>query len=299
MVVIADVRGTGDSGGTWGLFAPVQATDGATLARWSAALPHSDGRVGLFGESYMGINQFMTVAAGPHSPIRAVFPIISGHDIFSDAVTAGGIPDVEFSAAYRGLVAGLNAAHPAVEPLAELLSTGSLSALTSGLSAAPAVELAHSRALLSTDVSTLANVETGGREAYDGPYWAVRSPAGYLKDLVDYRIPAFLVGGWNDLFQQGEPLNYTTLQKLYAGRPAGQRPHEAGPESHPPLPAPDGAVDARHHRHRDQHGGHPAGVVRPVAARPAHPPRFHHHPAAPLPSGVGKVGSSLNRVDFG
>ena len=169
----------------------------------------------------MGINQFMTVAAaGPNSPIRAVFPIISGHDIFSDTVTAGGIPDVEFSAAYLGLVAGLNAANPAVEPLAELPSTASLSALTGGLSTAPTVELQHSRALLSTDVSTLANVETGGREAYDGPYWAVRSPASYLKDLVDYRIPAFLVGGWNDLFQQGEPLNYTTLQNLYAGRPA-------------------------------------------------------------------------------
>ena len=66
IVVIADVRGTGDSGGTFDLFDPTQSTDGVTLANWAAHLPHTDGQVGLFGESYMGINQFQTVeAAGP------------------------------------------------------------------------------------------------------------------------------------------------------------------------------------------------------------------------------------------
>jgi hypothetical protein len=75
IVVLADVRGTGDSGGTFDLFDPVQSTDGATLSRWAAALPHSDGKVGLFGESYMGINQFQTVeAAGTNSPIGPSSP---------------------------------------------------------------------------------------------------------------------------------------------------------------------------------------------------------------------------------
>ena len=39
IVVIADVRGTGDSGGSFDLFDPVQSTDGVTLAKWAAALP--------------------------------------------------------------------------------------------------------------------------------------------------------------------------------------------------------------------------------------------------------------------
>ncbi|HET9078232.1 MAG TPA: CocE/NonD family hydrolase [Acidimicrobiales bacterium] len=227
IVVIADVRGTGDSGGTWGLFDPVQGRDGATLARWAAALPHSDGKVGLFGESYMGINQFLTVAAaGAGSPIKAMFPIISGHDIYSDTVTSGGIPDVEFSSAYLALVGGLNAANPVAEPLSEAAAAGSLSQLGS-LAGAPAVEAQHARALMSTDVSTLASVETGGSQAYDGPYWARRSPASYLRDVVDDHIPAFLVGGWNDLFQQGEPLNYAALQNLSDGLPA-DAPMQAG-----------------------------------------------------------------------
>ena len=44
IVVIADVRGTGDSGGTFDLFDPVQSTDGVTLANWAAQLPQRTAR---------------------------------------------------------------------------------------------------------------------------------------------------------------------------------------------------------------------------------------------------------------
>jgi hypothetical protein len=37
--------------------------------------------------------------------------------------------------------------------------------------------------------------------------------------VVADHIPAFLIGGWNDLFESGEPLNYVGLQNLYDGRP--------------------------------------------------------------------------------
>ncbi len=228
IVVISDVRGTGTSGGTFGLFDPVQGTDGATVVEWAARLPHADGKVGLFGESYMGINQFLTVgAAGSGSPIKAMFPIIAGHDIYSDTVTQGGIPDVEFSSFYLFLLASLNAGSPALEPLAEAAATGSLSAFTAALSSLPPTEIAHNQALISYDLTTLENLETGGSEAYDGAYWAARSPSSYLADVVADNIPAFLVGGWNDLLQQGEPLNYAALQNLYGKRPAAA-PMDAG-----------------------------------------------------------------------
>ncbi|HVA75279.1 MAG TPA: CocE/NonD family hydrolase [Acidimicrobiales bacterium] len=221
IVVIADVRGTGDSGGTFGLFDPVQATDGATLVNWAAHLPDSGGDVGLFGESYMGIDQFLTVSALPqNSPVKAMFPIISGHDIYSDTVTQGGIPDIEFSAFYLALVAGLNAANPALEPLSESGQSASPAPIAGGLQNLAPLEVAHNQALASYDAATLANVETGGDESYDGSYWQARSPATYLQDVVGDNIPAFLVGGWNDLFQQGELQNYAALQNLASGRPA-------------------------------------------------------------------------------
>ncbi|HEX4865798.1 MAG TPA: CocE/NonD family hydrolase, partial [Acidimicrobiales bacterium] len=205
IVVISDVRGTGDSGGTFVLFDPVQATDGATLARWTAGLPYSDGEVGLFGESYMGINQFLTVSALPNGgPVKAMFPIIAGHDIYGDTVTQGGIPDVEFSSFYLALVAGLDAGSPALEPLSQAGQASSPAPITSGLQNLAPLEVSHNQALAGYDAATLANVEAGGDEAYDGTYWQQRSPATYLQNIVKDHIPAFLVGGWNDLFQQGE-----------------------------------------------------------------------------------------------
>ncbi len=219
IVVIADVRGTGDSGGSFDLFDPVQSTDGVTLARWAAHLPQSNGEVGLFGESYMGINQFQTVAAaGPGSPIKAVFPIISGNDLFADTVTQGGIPDAEFSATYIALLSGLNLTNPALQPLVEAAESGNPSVLASGLANLAPTEAAHSPVLVSF-LQLLLNVETGqGAGAFDDSYWAARSPAQDLAAVVTDKIPAFLVGGWNDLFEQGEPLNYVGLQNLFDGR---------------------------------------------------------------------------------
>jgi uncharacterized protein len=219
IVVLSDVRGTGDSGGDFDLFAPVQSTDGATMARWAAALPHSDGKVGLFGESYMGINQFQTVqAAGPNSPIKAIFPVIAGNDLFANTVTQGGLTDAEFSAAYVALLGGLNLANPALEPLVEAADSKNPALLAAALLRLTPVEAAHTSTLVSF-LHLLLNVETGqGPGAFDDSYWAARSPAHDLASVVADHIPAFLVGGWNDLFQAGEPLNYVGLQNLYDGR---------------------------------------------------------------------------------
>ena len=216
------MRGTGDSGGDFDLFDPVQSTDGATLARWAAHLPDSNGEVGLFGESYMGINQFQTVeAAGPGSPIKAMFPIISGNDLYADTVTQGGIPDAEFAATYIALLSGLNLTNPALQPLVEAAESGNPSILASGLANLAPTTAAHSPALVSF-LQLVENVETGqGAGAFDDSYSAARSPANDLASVVKDGIPAFLVGGWNDLFEQGEPLNYVGLQNLADGRPQG------------------------------------------------------------------------------
>jgi hypothetical protein len=220
VVVISDVRGTGDSGGTFDLFDPAQSTDGVALAHWAAQLPQSNGSVGLFGESYMGINQFQTVAAeGAGSPIKAMFPIIAGNDIYADTVTQGGIPDAEFDATYIALLSGLNLTNPALQPLVEAAASGDSKTLALGLLGLTPDEVAHSQVLVDFLKEAL-SIELGqAPQAYDGPYWAARSPAHDLPAVVADHVPAFLVGGWNDLFESGEPLNYVGLQNLYAGRP--------------------------------------------------------------------------------
>lgn len=201
--VVADVRGTGGSTGEWGLFDPVQGHDGAALVNWAAALPHSDGKVGLLGASYLGINQFETAADAGSAHVKAMFPIIAGNDLYRDTAFAGGFPDIEFSSFYLGLTAGLNLLLPVTEANDDF-----------------ATALAdHVHDLTTFDATLLAEAETGQDVAYDQAYWGARNPVQYIPAIVHDRIPAFLVGGWYDLFQRGEPLNYSGFQNAFDGRP--------------------------------------------------------------------------------
>src|SRR5690349_15209650 len=204
--VVADVRGTGDSGGQFGLFDPPQQQDGATLVRWAAGLPHSDGKVGLYGDSYLGINQLLTVGQlGPGSPVKAIFPVISANDIYRDTSFDGGLIDLEFGSLYVGLTGSLNEVNPVAENPSDPLDTLE-------------VELQHSADLGSFDLPLLLNTTFDGDQAYDGTYWQARSPVGALQQVVRDRVPAYLVGGWYDIFQRGEPLNFSGLQNALAGR---------------------------------------------------------------------------------
>lgn len=201
--MLVDVRGAGGSRGEWGLFDPIQGHDGATIVNWAAAVPHSDGDVGLLGASYLGINQFETAADAGPAHVKAMFPIISGNDLYRDTAFAGGFPDIEFSSFYLGLTAGLNLLLPPAEANNDLAK-----ALTDHV---------HDRA--DFDASLLAGAETGQDAAYDQSYWGARNPVQYIQSIVHDRISAFLIGGWYDLFQRGELLNYSSFQNAYDNRP--------------------------------------------------------------------------------
>ncbi len=75
----------------------------------------------------------------------------------------------------------------------------------------------HIGGLLDFHAPLLANIEFDGDQAYDEAYWRARRPRSILSTIVRNHVPAFLVGGWFDLFQRGEPLNYADLQNLLRG----------------------------------------------------------------------------------
>lgn len=206
--VVAEVRGTGGSEGTFDLLNPIQAQDGATLVRWAAKLPQSSGKVGLYGPSYMGLNQYMTAnALGPGSPLKALFPIVAGNDTYRDIAFDGGILDAEADLILTGTVFGpLEELNPLAEDypdLAELLK----------------VEGQHAPGLASYNANQIRNILTGGDQAYDGSYWQARAPRNMLAHVVADGIPVYQVGGEFDLYQRGTPLDYSGLQNAYDGRP--------------------------------------------------------------------------------
>ncbi|HEV8064456.1 MAG TPA: CocE/NonD family hydrolase, partial [Acidimicrobiales bacterium] len=208
--VVMDVRGTGDSDGEWGLFDPVQQQDAIKVLDWAAHLPNSTGSVGTYGPSYLGIDQLLLAGAvGKGSPLKAIFPLVSANDIYRDTSFMGGLLDFEFSEAYLGLTGAENTANPVED-------TASDPELLADLAS---IEADHADGLATYHAATTENVLSGGDEAYDSSYWQERNPSDILAKIVANGIPAYLLGGEFDIFQNGEPLNYAALQNAYDHRP--------------------------------------------------------------------------------
>ncbi|MDG2306735.1 MAG: CocE/NonD family hydrolase [Candidatus Binatia bacterium] len=89
-----DVRGTSRSGGSGAeLFTPRTAEDGAELVAWASRLGGSDGNVGLWGCSFLGINQLEAATQlGPDSPVKAMIPGCFTGDSYRDTLFDNGIP---------------------------------------------------------------------------------------------------------------------------------------------------------------------------------------------------------------
>jgi uncharacterized protein len=64
VVVVQDVRGRYTSEGEWYPFKH-ESSDGYDTVEWVATLPYSDGRVGMFGSSYVGATQMLAAIARP------------------------------------------------------------------------------------------------------------------------------------------------------------------------------------------------------------------------------------------
>nr|WP_225952433.1 CocE/NonD family hydrolase [Mycobacterium sp. OAS707] len=88
LVVIQDVRGQGTSGGTFSEFTNDMA-DGYDSVEWAAALPGSNGKVGMYGSSYVGATQWLAaVAAPPH--LVTIAPANTASDYYDGWTYEGG-----------------------------------------------------------------------------------------------------------------------------------------------------------------------------------------------------------------
>ncbi len=194
--VIADVRGTGSSAGTWDSFGPREQRDGKEIVEWahSSARPWSNGRVGLYGISYGAINQFFTAAKHP-AGLRAMFPIVPAGDVYRDVVASGGQIDAGFIPLWLGLVTGTGLVPPAY-------SATDPAGAVSGL-------VDHVLGTAQFQGPTIGSAVAGSDRAYDGAFYRVRSP---LTVVDRVRVPTFVVGGEYDLFQRGEPMLYERLR---------------------------------------------------------------------------------------
>ncbi|MCW2990028.1 MAG: CocE/NonD family hydrolase [Solirubrobacterales bacterium] len=104
---VVDVRGTGGSGGNLdgNYFSPREQRDGYELVEWFGTQPWSNGKVGMSGGSYVGITQYLTAELQPPH-LAAIAPTVALSDLYRDAYTFDGVPDIFFDGQYIAVQGG-------------------------------------------------------------------------------------------------------------------------------------------------------------------------------------------------
>jgi len=199
-VVVQDTRGCGGSSGTWVPFQD-EAADGEDAIAWIASQPWSDGRVGMFGQSYVGATQWAAARARPPA-LRALMPIVTSANPHDGWTFRGGAYELGFT-----LLWALMFLSPS-----DLVRRGADAAdVAAVLAAADDADRLYARTPL-TDLPELGDTAPYYREWLRRPAldrgWRDATTAG-----ADVEVPALVVGGWYDLFLDGSLAAYRALRE--------------------------------------------------------------------------------------
>jgi len=200
-VMVVDDRGTGASGGTWDSWGARTQQDYGEVLDWIQKQPWSDGSVGDYGGSYMGITSLLVAEAdaarvAAHKPraVKAIWADVPMADAYRDVTFHGGATDSGFIPLWLGLTSALSDIPP--------------STLASDPQSALSTYPGHLANAFSFAAATLLKAELGTDQSYDGPFYQLRSPVTKIRSL---RIPVAWTGGWWDIFQRGEPFLFEQM----------------------------------------------------------------------------------------
>lgn len=106
--VIANLRGTSGSGGTFGFFDSQERRDMHDLVEWAATQPWSDGNVGMIGISYFAMTQMeAAVELPPH--LKAIMPVAGSFDLY-EAASHHGLVSSSFVTPFLSMI-GMTSGH--------------------------------------------------------------------------------------------------------------------------------------------------------------------------------------------
>src|SRR5271169_3688308 len=103
VVIAQDVRGRFTSDGDFYVFKN-ESLDGYDTVEWAAALPYSNGKVGMFGGSYVGATQMLAaIAKPPH--LAGLCPFVTGSNYHENWTYQGGAFEQWFSQSWTSRLA--------------------------------------------------------------------------------------------------------------------------------------------------------------------------------------------------
>jgi len=215
MTVAQDVRGRFASEGEWYPFKH-EIDDGYDAVEWAAALPNSNGKVGMFSGSYVGATQLLAaIGRPPH--LAGICPIVTASNYHENWTYQGGAFEQWFNESWTSGLAQ-DTYSRWINRQANARVADNVLPLTGFpvfniQTAQDGVALTHSQAPYFLDWLD--------HSTYDA-YWKQWS----IEENYDkIQVPALTIAAWYDIFQGGSLRNYLGL-KSHAGTEAvrnGQR----------------------------------------------------------------------------
>ena len=225
VVVLQDVRGRYASEGEFYPFRN-EANDGYDTVEWAAALPQSNGKVGMFGGSYVGATQMLAAMARPPHLV-AINPYVTSSEYYEGWTYQGGA-------------------------LMEWFATSWASGLSNDTLRRKSAALARPRDVVATpDLETYLTVplpSPGELAPYYSDWVRHETADDYWKAIkisdhyAEMNVKGLHMAGWHDIFSKGSIENYLGM-RARAATPearAGQR-LIVGPWAHAAT-SPEGKV---------------------------------------------------------
>ena len=208
VVILQDTRGRFDSEGEFYPFRN-EADDGYDTIEWAASLPYADGRVGMFGGSYVGATQMLAASSNPPHLV-GIFPYVTAMEYYEGWTYEGGALMQWFASSWtsgltedtvRRKTAALNRSSQWVEQL-------------------PADDYRLFNAPTATEVAPY--FRDWVEHETDDDYWRKIRVSDFYNKM---NVKALHAGGWHDIFSGGSIRNFMRLQKEAPTREArdGQR----------------------------------------------------------------------------
>lgn len=201
--IIQDTRGRFSSDGEFYPFRD-EANDGYDTVEWAAALPYSNGKVGMWGASYVGVSQMLAaIAQPPH--LAGICPVVTGSDYHDGWIYQGGAFEQWFD---EGWTSGM--AQDTLDRYVRKHSNPNVGRWTLPLTEYPLFNFSP----LSVDpglTETLAPyfLDWLKHPSFDN-YWKRWSIPEHFADI---NVPALHVAAWYDLFQGGSLRNYVGIKE--------------------------------------------------------------------------------------
>jgi uncharacterized protein len=201
MVVVQDVRGRYTSEGEWYPFKH-EIEDGYDTVEWAAALPHSNGKVGMFSGSYVGATQMLAaIARPPH--LAGICPVVTASNYHENWTYQGGAFEQWFNESWTSGLAQ-DTANRALKKATNALEADTVLPLNRypvfNVQPSDGAKLTHDLAPYFLD--WLAHPD------YDG-YWKQWS---IEENYASIQVPALIIAAWYDIFQGGSLRNYIGIR---------------------------------------------------------------------------------------